>query len=114
MPPDSAGHLEVEYDEYHVHLPIDAYILVHSISTTMTGAAFLLPPSDSPSDSDLESSDSDTAPQTIHVGPRDGIQMSELGEVHGEGVRRRRVKEQRVEWVGKPYVVGPEYMKMPL
>lgn len=82
----------------------------------MTGAAFLLPPSDSPSDSELESSDSDAAPQTIHVGPRDGIQMSELGEVDGEGIRRRRrgVKERRVEWVGKPYVVGPEYMKMPL
>jgi hypothetical protein len=83
----------------------------------MTGAAFLLPPADSASESEFESSDSDVAPQTIHVGPRaDGIQMSELGEGDGQGMRQRRrgVKERRVEWVGKPYVVGPEYMKMPL
>lgn len=75
----------------------------------MTGAAFLLPPSDSPSESDAEFSDSDEAPQTLHVGPRDGIQLSEMGEAS-----RRRGKERRVEWVGKPYVVGPEWMKMPL
>jgi hypothetical protein len=85
----------------------------------MTGASFLLPAADS--DSDIDStSDSDGPLQTIHVGPRsDGIQMSELGEgdPDGDRLRRRRgrgVKERRVEWVGKPYVVGPEYMKMPL
>ncbi|KAJ9099137.1 hypothetical protein QFC21_004016 [Naganishia friedmannii] len=75
--------------------------------------------------------------QTIHVGPssyssRDEIAMTELGEAplplhgssteeHGTGTgmwRRKRGgaggRERRVEWVGKPHVVGPEWMKMPL
>lgn len=94
----------------------------------MTGGGFQLPAADSDSDFD-SASDSDGPLQTIHVGPRDdGIQMTELGAAEGDdddgdgdgdahGMRRRRgrgVKERRVEWVGKPYVVGPEYMKMPL
>lgn len=87
----------------------------------MTGAGFHLPAANSDSDSDFDTgSESDGPLQTIHVGPRtEGIQMSELGEgdADGSGIRRRRgrrLKERRVEWVGKPYVVGPEYLKMPL
>lgn len=35
------------------------------------------------------------------------LEMSELGE---GGTTRRR----EIEWVGKPHVAGPEWMKLPL
>lgn len=108
---------------------------------TMTGGTFILPP---PSSSDEDESDRDWSvadgeeddndlsteeDQAIHVGPsayssRDEIAMTELGEApvatgNGIGIRRRKrgragARERRVEWVGKPHVVGPEWMKMPL
>lgn len=107
----------------------------------MTGGTFILPP---PSSSDEDESDRDWSvtdgeeddndlsteeEQAIHVGPsayssRDEIAMTELGEApvatgNGIGIRRRKrgragARERRVEWVGKPHVVGPEWMKMPL
>lgn len=53
----------------------------------MTGGGFALPAADDYSDDD-----------------GDRLELSELGQT-----RRREV-----EWVGKPSVVGPEWMKMPL
>lgn len=105
-----SSRVSLEYDEYHIHLAF--LISAHPVST-MTGAAFVLSQPDSASESeDVDWSDSD-APQTIHVGPRDGIQLSEMGEASHRR-QGRGMKERRVEWVGKPVVVGPEWMKMPL
>jgi hypothetical protein len=57
----------------------------------MTAGGFILPSADYSDDDD----DGDVR-----------LEMTELGD----GQTRRRA----VEWVGKPKVVGPEWMKMPL
>jgi hypothetical protein len=59
----------------------------------MTGGGFALP--GAPDDDYDEQDDRNT------------LEMTELGE--GATGRRREI-----EWVGKPHVAGPEWMKLPL
>lgn len=85
----------------------------------MTGGGFVLPSgNDNDDDEDFHSGDdafSDEDDNNIR------LEMAELGAGHGNasgsggiagggGIGRRR----EVEWVGKPHVVGPEWMRMPL